>query len=364
MTRSTFGLRPAVKAYEAWCHPGKTPLNLSMSYQEALQSLPLSDALVFEALRALHHDISNMVVAAKVCVREEAAAKKEKARVGGCTNLYLEDLVDNYAKAYVQYVQQHAVCVAGVRTTHVVTSHEARLGWLLVCCVTDGSICVWNTALLVLPCDGTHLFVGVLVRTAMRFQGCWRPRCTFTTRPAWPRCLLPNATPRGLGHPTMTATTTRPTATSEYWQSSFCETLTSASWAASSTLQRRRCTRSFGRGRCDEDEDNDDDDGDDDDDNNDDHDDDYDAPTARCACCLVNFTGIVTMSHTPRYLSATADPTAGGGTKPAAPASTFESFHSFKRALQMTMAVPSKRQQTNNERAAAHITTATTTLLP
>ena len=66
-----------------------------------LQRLPLNDSLILEAVRSLHHDMSNMIVAAQRCAAVEAeASQQQHPQTGGCANILLDDVVADYAKAF------------------------------------------------------------------------------------------------------------------------------------------------------------------------------------------------------------------------------------------------------------------------
>ncbi len=96
------GVTAAVAAYKRWCNEGKAPLNASLSYQAILQSLPSNESLLLEALRALYDPIPNVVASARVCASLESEAAKSTPRVGGCSNLLLDDFSEDYLAAYEQ----------------------------------------------------------------------------------------------------------------------------------------------------------------------------------------------------------------------------------------------------------------------
>ncbi len=98
------GVPEAVVDYKRWCNDGKAPLNESLSYQMMLRSLPMNDSLILEAVRALRDNIPMMVQSAKVCAEIEAeeGADETTPRVGGCSNLLLDDFTGDYRGAYEQ----------------------------------------------------------------------------------------------------------------------------------------------------------------------------------------------------------------------------------------------------------------------
>ena len=66
--------------------------------------LPLNDSLLLEALRAVHSDIANMLVAAKRCVEVDAHAAMLSPQVGGCKNLLLDDVTPNFERGFTRCV--------------------------------------------------------------------------------------------------------------------------------------------------------------------------------------------------------------------------------------------------------------------
>ncbi len=96
------GVQSAVALYDGWCIDGKTPLNKSLSYQNMLLALPVNESLMLEALRALQSTLINVVQSATVCTKLEAKAANHTPRVGGCSNLLLDDFTGDFAAAYQQ----------------------------------------------------------------------------------------------------------------------------------------------------------------------------------------------------------------------------------------------------------------------
>lgn len=67
-----------------------------------MQAIPRDEALVLEALRALHTDLANMVVAAKRCAEVEAKAAATVPRVGGCQNMLLDDITPDLLTGFTR----------------------------------------------------------------------------------------------------------------------------------------------------------------------------------------------------------------------------------------------------------------------
>ena len=65
-----------------------------------VQKLPLEDGLILESLRALVRDIPNVLAASKICRQKNAEAQKSDPVTGGCHNVLLEDIMNDYAYAF------------------------------------------------------------------------------------------------------------------------------------------------------------------------------------------------------------------------------------------------------------------------
>ena len=74
------------------------------TYRSALNSLALTDGLLLECLRALHRDIPFMVSSALACYHARESTKSLSAPTGRCSNVLLEDVMENFTRGFAQYL--------------------------------------------------------------------------------------------------------------------------------------------------------------------------------------------------------------------------------------------------------------------
>ena len=65
-----------------------------------IQTLPLKDGLILESLRAIVRDIPNVLASSRICRQKNAKAQESRLVNGGCHNVMLEDIMDDYANAF------------------------------------------------------------------------------------------------------------------------------------------------------------------------------------------------------------------------------------------------------------------------
>ena len=70
------------------------------SLTRAWQALPLNESLVLETLRALRQDLAQMIVAAERCVEVERLAAAQSPMTGGCRNILLDDIMEDFETGY------------------------------------------------------------------------------------------------------------------------------------------------------------------------------------------------------------------------------------------------------------------------
>ena len=84
------------------------------------KALPFNESLLFEAVRALNHDMAYMLTAAQRCGEVDKIASASSPRTGGCQNIVLDDITPSFTAGYQKYVDAWVCpcvalrCVVGV----------------------------------------------------------------------------------------------------------------------------------------------------------------------------------------------------------------------------------------------------------
>ena len=88
---SATGAQTAYHSWKDWCEDPHFQIDGNKSYAQALNSLPLEEGMLYEALRALHRDVPFVVASTKACAEVGPAA---------CTSLDLDVLMADYSAGW------------------------------------------------------------------------------------------------------------------------------------------------------------------------------------------------------------------------------------------------------------------------